>query len=378
MSQFRVATRPPPAGPSFIRSMHHPSQITPNAFSAPAHERLAEYVTRKGGDSERILALTPDASTREYFRIPWKNTQAVAAVYPEPFDPEIHPFMDVTRLFAEAKLPVPEILDVDPLNGIIVQEDFGDRQLRRVFEAASEDERESYLEQAVSLIADIQAATALADERQSIACRLAFDEAKLSWELDYFVEHFFKSLRGETLKHGDEAQLRAELNDVAAELSARPRVLCHRDFHTSNLMVDAKGRLRVIDYQDARMGPASYDLVSLLLDRRTSLPSLAEVRERRLFFLEERRARGLDPIDPDDFAYEFRLMTVQRCLKATGTFSFQTAVAGRGETYAHFINPMLEIVVQAAEWLGRFPLLRSTLSERLDGGGGYSGQKNGG
>jgi len=347
--------------------MHHPSQITSNAFRTSARERLAEYVARRGGDAGKVLALTPDASTREYFRIPWKSSPAVAAVYPEPFDPEIHPFMDVTRLFSEAKLPVPEILDVDPLNGIIVQEDIGDRQLRRVFESASEDEREAYLERAISLIADIQGATQLARRRDSIASRLAFDEAKLSWELDFFVEHYFKSLRGETLKHAEEAQLRAELNDVAAELAGRPRTLCHRDFHSSNLMVDAAGRLRVIDYQDARMGPASYDLVSLLLDRRTSMPSLAEVRERRLFFLEERRSRGLDPVDPDDFAYEFRLMTVQRCLKATGTFSYQTAVAGRGETYAHFIKPMLEIVVQAAEWLGRFPLLRSTLRERLNG-----------
>ena len=347
--------------------MHHPSQITPNAFRTSARERLADYVSRHGGDPEKVLALTPDASTREYFRIPWKRAAAVAAVYPEPFDPEIHPFMDVTRLFAEARLPVPDILDVDALNGIIVQEDIGDRQLRRVFESASEDERETYLERAVSLIADIQAATALAHERKSIASRLAFDEAKLSWELDYFLEHYFRSLRGEELKHGDEVQLRAELNDVAAELSGRPRTLCHRDFHPSNLMVDGEGRLRVIDYQDARMGPASYDLVSLLLDRRTTMPSLAEVRERRLFFLDERRARGLEAIDPDDFAYEFRLMTVQRCLKAVGTFSYQTAVAGRGEVYAHFINPMLEIVVQASEWLARFPLLRSTLRERLSG-----------
>jgi N-acetylmuramate 1-kinase len=131
-------------------------------------------------------------------------------------------------------------------------------------------------------------------------------------------------------------------------------------------MVDTQGRLRIIDYQDARMGPASYDLVSLLLDRRTSMPSLAEVRERRLFFLEERRGRGLDPIDPDDFAYEFRLMTVQRCLKAVGTFSYQTAVAGRRNVYEQFINPMFQIVVQAAEWLERFPLLCSMLRERMD------------
>jgi hypothetical protein len=260
---------------------------------------------------------------------------------------------------------VPEILDIDASNGIIVQEDLGDRQLRRVFETANEEEREVYLERAISLIADIQAATSLAYERDSIASRLAFDEAKLSWELEYFLEHYFKSYRGETLKHAEEAELRVELNDLASELSARPRVLCHRDFHTSNLLVDAGDRLRVIDHQDARMGPASYDLVSLLLDRQTCVPSLAEIRERRLYFLEERRQRGLDALDPDEFGREFRLMTVQRCLKAVGTFSYQSGVCGRGEVYAHFIDPVLRIVLQALEWLARFPVLRATIRARV-------------
>jgi aminoglycoside/choline kinase family phosphotransferase len=346
--------------------MSHPTTITANAFETSASERLASYLERAGAGPEQIVALTPDASTREYFRIPWKRSTAIAAVYPEPFDPEIHPYLDVTRLFLEAKLPVPSIIDVDALNGIIVQEDLGDQQLRRVFEAASEDERDEHVEKAISLIADIQAATAAAYERNSIASRLAFDEAKLSWELDFFMEHYFKSLRRERLTHGEEAELRAELNDVAADLAARPRVLCHRDFHASNLMVDPGKRLRIIDHQDARMGPASYDLVSLLLDRQTSVPSLAEVRERRLFFLEERRKRELDPIDPDEFACEFRLMSVQRCLKATGTFSYQTAVAGRAGVYEQFIDSMLLIVLQAAEWLDRFPTLQAAIRARVN------------
>src|SRR5256714_11628808 len=105
--------------------MRHPSQITSHAFRTSARERLSEYVSRSGGDAAKVVALTPDASTREYFRIPWKNSEAVAAVYPEPFDPEIHPFLDVTRLFADAGLPLPEILDVDALSGIIVKTDFG-------------------------------------------------------------------------------------------------------------------------------------------------------------------------------------------------------------------------------------------------------------
>ncbi|HYP02000.1 MAG TPA: phosphotransferase [Pyrinomonadaceae bacterium] len=346
--------------------MSHPSGITANAFLSTAHERLSDYLVRANLDAGQIVALTPDASTREYFRIPWRgeHASAVAAVYPEPFDADIHPFLDVTRLFVAASLPVPEILDVDATNGIIVQEDLGDRQLRRVFEAVTDDEREAYLERAISLIADIQAATPLAIQRDSIASRLAFDEAKLSWELEYFLEHYFKSYCGVTLKHGEQAELRVELNDLAAELSARPRVLCHRDFHTSNLLVDAQDRLRIIDHQDARMGPASYDLVSLLLDRQTSVPSLAQIRERRLYFLEERRGRGLDAIEAEEFGREFRLMTVQRCLKAVGTFSYQSGVCGRGEVYAHFINPMLRIVLQAVEWLARFPALREIIRAR--------------
>ena len=106
-----------------------------------------------------------------------------------------------------------------------------------------------------------------AHESKSISSRLAFDEAKLSWELDFFFEHYFQSFRGEHLRHAEAAELKTELNYVAAELAAAPRVLCHRDFHTANLMLDSKNRLRVVDHQDARMGPASYDLVSLLLDR---------------------------------------------------------------------------------------------------------------
>lgn len=340
---------------------------TTKTFDSPARERLWRFLAARGKVNEDdVHALTPDASTREYFRFPWKRKTAIAAVYPEPFDPNFHPYLDVTRLFLESDLPVPEVLEVDAGSGIIVQEDLGDRQLRLVYESASEEECEAYKDQAISLIAQIQAATEKASERNSIASRLAFDEAKLSWELGFFFEHYFGSLRGETLSHGEAAELKVEMNDIAAELSARPRVLCHRDYHTFNLMVDQKNRLRVLDHQDARMGPASYDLVTLLLDRQFAPPSLAEVRAHRLFLLEERRRRGLEALDPDDFAREFRLMTVQRGLKAVGTFSYQTAVSGRGATYAQFIKPTFQIVLQAVEWLGRFPALRKAITERME------------
>lgn len=346
--------------------MSSAKQVISNAFESSAHDRLARFIAQQGIAGREVTPLTPDASTRKYYRIGWKKRTAVAAVYQEPFDPEFHPYLDVTRLFVESDLPVPEIYAVDGNAGIIVQEDLGDAQLFQVYENESDEKCEEYKEQAIALIAKIQKATVKAYEINSIASRLAFDEAKLSWELDFFFEHYFTSLRGETLRHGEIAEARAELNDIAAELAAAPRVLCHRDYHTANLMIDHRRRMRIVDHQDARMGPASYDLVSFLLDRQPCPPSLAELRAYRLFFLEERRKLGLSAIDPDEFAKEFRLMTVQRGLKATGTFSYQTAVAGRGAAYQHFIEPTLQIVLQAIDWLERFPTLRRMLKERIN------------
>ena len=346
--------------------MSAPKPVISNVFESSASDRLARFIDQQGIASKEVIPLTPDASTRKYYRIGWKKRTAVAAVYPEPFDPEFHPYLDVTRLFLDCEIPVPEIYAVDGNAGIIVQEDLGDRQLFHVYDEESDEQCDEYKEQAIALIAKIQSATERAYEMQSIASRLAFDEAKLSWELDFFFEHYFGSLRAETLRHAEVAELKAELNDIAAELAAAPRVLCHRDYHASNLMIDRRKRIRIVDHQDARMGPASYDLVSFLLDRQPCPPSLAELRTHRLFFLEERRLLGLGAIDPDDFALEFRLMTIQRGLKATGTFSCQTAVYGRGTVYQQFIEPTLQIVLQAAEWLERFPTLRRMLKERIN------------
>src|SRR5207248_9481274 len=119
-------------------------QISSNVFTTSARDRIASYVAKhQRASKSEIVALTPDASTREYFRIPWDKGSAVAAVYPEPFDPAVHPYLDVTGLFLEAGLPVPEIYDTDGASGIIVQEDRGDRQVHQVFVTPSEEQGET-------------------------------------------------------------------------------------------------------------------------------------------------------------------------------------------------------------------------------------------
>lgn len=326
-------------------------------------QRLETFLSKRN-QTLNIEQLTPDASTREYFRVNWKDETAIACVYPEPFEEKEQSYLDVTKLFLSADLPVAEIFDFDEKLGVIVQEDFGDTILRDVLLKSDDETRKSYLNQAISIIAKIQSATAKAFEQHSIASRLAFDFEKLSWELDFFTTHYFETLRKDPLSETDGKLLKQELDEVARELASKAKVLTHRDFHAANLMLDKQNNLRIIDHQDARIGAASYDLVSLLLDRVTTLPTPEWLAEKRRFFLAERENLGLEKIDGADFADEFRLQTIQRCLKAIGTFSYQSV--NRGKTYfLPFIKPMFEIVMRAAENLNRFPNLQRIIKEQI-------------
>ncbi|HEV8590811.1 MAG TPA: hypothetical protein VGQ55_01810, partial [Pyrinomonadaceae bacterium] len=113
--------------------------------------RLERFLTDRGRPID-IKQLTPDASTREYFRIMWKDSTAIACVYPEAFVAAEQSYLDVTNLFRVNGLPVAEILDVDEALGVIVQEDFGDTILRDVITKAGENERERLIDDAIHLI----------------------------------------------------------------------------------------------------------------------------------------------------------------------------------------------------------------------------------
>jgi aminoglycoside/choline kinase family phosphotransferase len=330
----------------------------------PARERLEKFLAERFDSAQiKIEQLTPDASTREYFRINWKPT-AIACVYPVPDDPQEASYLDVTGLFQTAGLPVAEIYEVNKELAIIIHEDFGNKILRDVLATASQSERDEWLDRSITLIAEIQTATDKAFELDSVASRLRFDEEKLLWELNFFKTHYFETFKNTPLPETDSSALSEEFTELGRELSGRAKVLTHRDFHAANLMIDRENHLHIIDHQDARIGSASYDLVSLLLDRVVELPAPEWLAVKRRFFLDERQRLSLEKLDEEDFAYEFRLQTIQRCLKAVGTFSFQSAT--RGKTYfIQYMDPMLQIVLRAVENLNKFPYIQRILTEQL-------------
>jgi N-acetylmuramate 1-kinase len=113
------------------------------------------------------------------------------------------------------------------------------------------------------------------------------------------------------------------------------------------------------------LGSTSYDLVSLLLDRVTELPTPDWLAEKRKYFLSERKRLGLEVIDEAKFEREFRLQTIQRCLKAIGTFANQIANRNK-ENYRQYIIPMFKIVLRAGENLAEFPTLQRIIRGEIN------------
>jgi aminoglycoside/choline kinase family phosphotransferase len=336
----------------------------------PSASRIEEAVCAYAA---RVFALTAsavraeklagDASMRQYFRIHLPDGRHyIVARYPEPFDPATHPYCDVTALFLKAGLPVPMILDADGARAMMLLEDLGDLRLQEWLRWATPDEQRAAYQEAIGLILRIQDATDLAHECGSVASRLAFDVEKLEGELRFFFVNFFEKYLGLSLDPERAERLHAEFQQIATELAAIPRVLTHRDFHSRNLMWH-RDRLYIIDHQDARLGPPSYDVASLLGDPYVELEE-GLIEEMLDLFLRE-KARGKAGWSSERcrmFRQELELMSLQRLLKATGTYAYQTAVLGNS-VYVPYIPRALQRAARVLFRLGRFPALQDVFEE---------------
>lgn len=281
---------------------------------------LREHADPAGSRTD-VVTLTGDASTRRYFRILGGGTPSVLALYAEPFSPSEMPFLSVGALLSEWGIPVPAVLAHDGPRGVVLLEDLGDRTLQEALAVASASERAAYYGEALEQLTTLQRES-LAGRRTAPCFQVAFDVEKLSWELHYFLKHFVEGLRGRDLTVEDRATLAEAFHRLSEEIASWPRVLCHRDFHSRNLMAH-RGVLHWIDFQDARMGPATYDLASLLRDSYVDLPEELVEEQAEAF-----RQRALPGEARETFLRRFELVSVQRNLKALGTFGYMASVRG--------------------------------------------------
>lgn len=333
--------------------------------SALIPARIWEYLDRAplARSVIQVVPLTGDASDRQYFRaIRAGGDSFVLALHAAPFDYHQFPFVRVAALFRQVPLPVPEILDHDGALGVLALEDLGDVTLQAHVGAARPAEHTALYRRAVEFIEELQRRGAELASPEYPPYGVAFDEQKLTWELDFFVKHFIQNYRGVAVQPAVRDAVRNEWQPFIRELAAEPRALCHRDFHSRNLMV-RDDTLYLIDFQDARLGPDTYDLASLLRDSYVDVGDEA-ANDLMAYFLALRGGAAGSARLADDlkaFRVRFDLMALQRNLKALGTFGYQTT-ARANPVYIQYIPRTLAYARRVLAAYPRFAKLRRLLA----------------
>jgi aminoglycoside/choline kinase family phosphotransferase len=328
-------------------------------------DRIDRYLQESGLAEKpvRVVPLTGDASDRRYFRIIAPDgTTLVLALHAGPIEFATLPFANLAQLMAQIPLPVPDILGhSDPL-GVLALQDLGDTTLQAHLGAAEGTEHAALYRQAVAFVDRLQRRGADLASPRYVCYGIAFDVEKLTWELEFFTRHFLQGYRAATLSAAARDALSSEWLAIAQELAAEPRVLCHRDYHSRNLMV-CDGGLNIIDFQDARMGPDTYDLASLLRDSYMDITE-REVDDLIAYFLALKAGTAAEQ-NAAEFRRRFDLMALQRNLKALGTFGYQT-ITRRNTVYIQYIPRTIRYARSNLEKYDRFARLRDILGSAIE------------
>lgn len=328
---------------------------------AITRDRIHRYLASAGlaALDPRVVPLTPDASDRRYFRILLDSAAPIVlAVHTGPIEYASLPFASVSALLTRMKIPAPRVLGHSNELGIIAQEDLGDVTLQAHLGGNNVSTHAELYEQAVELIYQLQARARAFAHDGYVPYTLAFDVEKLTFELNFFQQHFLEGHRRVTLSPSERTALGEEWAAIVEELAAEPRVLCHRDYHSRNLMLHG-GRLVMIDFQDARMGPDTYDLASLLRDSYVDITGA----ELERFLTHFTVLAGI--ADTAEYRRRFDLMAVQRNIKALGTFGFQASARGN-PGYTQYVPRTLASVRENLSRYPRFARLQALLGAHVE------------
>src|SRR5262249_399349 len=176
------------------------------------------------------------------------------------------PYMNVYRFLSALGVAVPKVYVDASERGVLLLEDIGDTTLWDAVQHQSEARVLALYQAAIDQLLLLQIEGTRRADPRCLAFQQTFDERLFVWEFEHCIEYGIERRLGHSLPAGDAAVLRKPFAAIARRLDAQPRYLNHRDFHSWNLYVQ-RDAIRVIDFQDALLAPAPYDLGTLLGDR---------------------------------------------------------------------------------------------------------------
>ncbi len=304
-----------------------------------------------GADDFSVEPASSDASFRRYFRIrpmaPWRGHATIIAMDAPPPMEDCRPFVHVATLLREAEVNAPEVLAEDLSRGFLLLSDLGSATYLSALDASTV--RPLYVD-ALDALVRWQGATRPSELP-------AYDEAMLRRELELFPEWYVGRHLGRTLDAAQRAVLDRSFRMILDNNLAQPQVYVHRDYHSRNLMVCSPNP-GVLDFQDAVVGPITYDLVSLLRDAYVAWDESVQI-DLAVRYWERARAAKL-PVS-SDFSIlwrDFEWMGVQRQLKVLGIFARLFHRDGKAQYMADMPRVMQYLRKACARYVALDPLTR--------------------
>ena len=366
MSNQHTSSSDLPNGNERIAALGWDQPDRQNAFTAWIQPLTATYAL----DLNQLSNASADASFRRYFRVCSASESFIIMDAP-PDKENCQPFVDIAECLMNAGVKVPRILNWDAAQGFMLLEDLGLHTMMQQLSSTNESHPLALFEQATDTLLMIQ-------QVKPPNWLGLYDEALLKKELGLFEEWYVKAHLQQTLTPTQHQKLHGVFDLLVKHNLASPQVFVHRDFMPRNLMVSnlsGPNALGVLDFQDAVLGPITYDIASLMRDAFVSWDEdfCLDVTVR---YWHKARAAGL--LDFEDWHADFgafyravEWMGLQRHLKVAGIFARLTLRDHKPKYLAdtpRFIN---YIRTTAARYKELSPLLR--LLDELQGSTPASG-----
>lgn len=299
-----------------------------------------------------------DASFRRYFRLHTQNGGRYIVMDAPPEKEDCRPFVAVTRAWSAYNICVPNIYFEDIEQGFLLLEDFGDTQLfDTVCQADTKTQNDIY-----SLALDaLQALQAM--PTQALTHNI-YDRALLMRELRLFSDWLIADALSINLTNEQTQLLEAGFELLIENALSQALCVVHRDYHSRNLMIRGDQKIGIIDFQDAVIGPYTYDLVSLLRDCYIQLePAL--IKKLALGFKSNSSNEQIRALPEAIFLRHFDLMGIQRHMKAAGIFA-RLALRDGKLGYLQDIPRTFSYITEVCSKYGELQALATFLDEEVE------------
>lgn len=313
-------------------------------------EKLMSWLQSKYAQPFTLQDMPKNASFRRYYRVITQEGSMIAMDAPPEFE-NCTTFVTVSNALREINLTTPEIVQADFVQGFLLLSDFGDLTLLNALNQTNADE---YYQLALTTLARMK-------DCQFLSHMTVFDQAYMLCEWQWHKNWFLSKLLNISLLPY-ENELDELYEYITKNIAAEPQVFMHRDYHAANLMMLPNRRIGILDFQDAFIGPISYDVASLLRDCYIDWPQ-NKVNEWMLFYLELlKNENKWQHISFEKFTYDFDLMSIQRHLKALFTFARKT-VRDQQPEYLIYIPRVLKYLTEVSARHSSTKLLHDFLLE---------------